>query len=125
MNYDTFVNWARENLTEEDISEINSIIYINKDWFYEELAETIFTVQGFYGDYAEDCETRSDYVLGYDYGFEKDYFCAWIYSCSDYPDTFEIICECKHIQAMITLWKKAVEKGWIDGEEGWEEQHCA
>ena len=125
MNYNTFINWARENLTEEDINEINSIIYINKDCFYEELAETIFTVQDFYGEYANEYETRYDYVSGYDFTFEKDYFCSWIYGCSNYPCTFEIICECKHIQAMTTLWKNAVEKGWIDGEEGWEKRVSA
>lgn len=127
MNYETFVDWARKNLTEEDIDDIKSII--NTDRFpysdiYEIFAEAIFNIKEFYGEYASDYRFRYDYIYTR-YEFEKDYFSSWVEGCSDYPTTYEIIDQCKYIQEMIDLWAMAVEKGWINGEEGWEEQRCA
>ena len=127
MNYETFVDWARENLTEEDIDDIKSII--NTDRFpysdiYEIFADAIFTIKEFYGECASDCRFRYDYIYTR-YEFEKDYFSSWLEGCAVYPNTYEIIDQCQYIQEMIELWERAVEKDWIDGEEGWIEKLSA
>lgn len=123
MNYNTFIDWARENLTEEDIIEIESLLdtdnMFNTD-IYELLAEAVTTVQEYKGELAKDFRFRCDYIYTR-YAFEKDYFADWLEGCAVYPTTHEIIDQCKHIQTMIALWEKAAEKEWIDGEGGWGE----
>lgn len=75
-------------------------------------------VQDFKGECANEYKTRYDYI--YDYQtFEKDYFSAWLDGCSSYPDTYDIIDQCRRIQKMIEMWQRAVDNGLIDPEAGW------
>lgn len=127
MNYNTFIDWARDNLTEEDINDIKHILNLDRFYnldVYEQFTQAIITVHEYKGEYANEYDMRYDYIYSR-CAFEKDFFSNWLEGCDIYPNTYEIIDVCQYIQNMIELWKYAIEKGWIDGEEGWEEQRCA
>jgi hypothetical protein len=82
--------------------------------------DVVKEVQEFKGECASDYKTRVDYILNWS-AFEKDYFASWIDGCSDYPMLCEIRNMCDRIDGMITMWERAVENGWIDAEDGWNE----
>ena len=65
-------------------------------------------VESFKGECYEEYKSLYEYVI---YGgWEKDYFSAWLDSCSDYPSLEEIIDFCKETDLAIRLYLDAVEE---------------
>lgn len=85
---------------------------------YEIDMELAQEVNEFEGECANDYKTRREYVEMWG-AFEKDYFAAWLESCSDYPSLDEIIGQAQFIQKMIDNWFLAEEFGLINAEDGW------
>lgn len=83
----------------------------------EDFMNEVLAVQEFKGESSNGYETRREYIGSSD--FEQDYFNSW-YECS-YHDLDEIKNYCIYIEGVIAMWFYAVECGWIDAEDGWEE----
>lgn len=71
-------------------------------------------ITNYRGELADRYETQLDYVENGD--FEKDYFCEWTESLSDYPFLCEIMEFATKLDSDIKLWLEGVEAGAIDSE---------
>lgn len=78
----------------------------------------IMGINEFKGECANEYKTRYEYILNG--AFEKDYFAAWLESCSDYPSLNEIIKFCQDAAKLIDKWVYAVEYGYIEPNDGWD-----
>ena len=69
--------------------------------------DAIKIVEEFKGEYFSDYANIKEYVeMG---AWEKDYFSAWLASCSDYPTLREIENFCKQTTAIIEAYLDIVE----------------
>ena len=86
----------------------------------EDFMNEVLDVQEFKGECAGDYKTIEEYIYN-DGDFGKDYFDSWMYGCSDHPDLEEIKFFCECLQEKIRAWEWAVEAGWIDPKDHWDE----